>query len=779
MNTSTIKSSLILIAISLGLIALVACTGSSGVENSNNSATQSDVNIQTLPWYFSASAIPTSITLIEASARLIQENGDGKLAIDLYSLANKTAGFSFTPSTPWDWSKEGQFAFAIDIANPKSSSVHLYVSAKDTAGKSHNRSFVVPAQSSDTYFMSLNDPDLSVNTGIRSNPNNWVTPYTPIIWRYGTKKIDLSQVANITFDVRGVHEDKHLLIDNVRLIKPKKLNAEYLVGLVDKFGQNAKLSFNNKIESNEQLQAFNEKEQSSFTHNVPDGRSKFNGWASGPKLEATGYFRTDKYQGKWTFVDPEGYLFFSNGIANVRMSNTSTITGYDFDKKYIKQRETGDFTPEDSIGLNRAPQTAWSSRHISSDIRANMFTWLPSYDESLASHYGYRREVHTGAIKKGETFSFYSANLARKYNSNDPAVFMTKWRNTTVDRMLDWGFTSFGNWIDPSFYQLNRIPYFANGWIIGDFKTVSSGNDYWSPLPDPFDPVFKERALVTANKIAQEVQNNPWCVGVFIDNEKSWGQEGSIKAHYAIAINTLKVDAKDSPTKVQFVAYLKQKYPTIETLNDTWKTTISSWNELETGVTLTAYNDLLITDLSAMLSLYAQQYFAVVHDAVQQTMPNHMYMGARFADWGMTDEIRKAAAKYTDVMSYNYYKEAITAQAWGFLADIDKPSIIGEFHNGSIDSGLFNPGLIHAESQTDRGKKYQEYVYSVIDNPYLIGSHWFQYIDSPLTGRAYDGENYNVGFVSVTDTPYQPLVDAAKEVNTRIYTRRFNNDKTQ
>jgi hypothetical protein len=43
----------------------------------------------------------------------------------------------------------------------------------------------------------------------------------------------------------------------------------------------------------------------------------------------------------------------------------------------------------------------------------------------------------------------------------------------------------------------------------------------------------------------------------------------------------------------------------------------------------------------------------------------------------------------------------------------------------------------------------------VIRNPWFVGAHWFQYVDSPLTGRSYDGENYNVGFVSVADIPYR------------------------
>ena len=109
------------------------------------------------------------------------------------------------------------------------------------------------------------------------------------------------------------------------------------------------------------------------------------------------------------------------------------------------------------------------------------------------------------------------------------------------------------------FYQLNKFPYFANGWIIGDFKKVSSGADYWSPLPDPFDPVFKERAQATISVIAQEVKNNPWCIGVFIDNEKSWGRTGSVESQYGIVIHTLARDKSESPTKAKFVQLMQAK----------------------------------------------------------------------------------------------------------------------------------------------------------------------------------------------------------------------------
>lgn len=750
----------------IALCALTACTPS-------ESDTQAS-NEERILWDFEDEAILSSIKAQHSHIAIHPIDGDNKLVVNLHAKAHHKPSFTLEPKSPWNWSALERFALAMEIENPLPSSVHIYITAEDSDGQAHNRSYALPAQSKATYYMELNGESVNIQTGIRSNPPSWETDYTPLTWRWGSRRLNLTAVERLKFAVHGNLEDRKLIIDDLRIITPNKVDPNYLTGLVDQYGQNAKQGFENKITSDAQLIALHQEEQQTLSHTPPPGRSKYNGWLDGPKLEATGFFRTEKYKGKWSLVDPEGYLFFSNGIANIRMANTSTVTGYDFDSNYITPRSPKDYTPEDSIGLNPAPSEAWPSRHVTSSLRADMFTWLPTYNEPLGQHFGYRREVHTGAIPKGETYSFYRANLARKYQNHTPDELINQWRDTTVDRMLSWGFTSFGNWVDPMFYQLDRLPYFANGWIIGDFKTVSSGNDYWSPLPDPFDPVFKERAQVTAKKIASEVQNNPWCVGVFIDNEKSWGGEGTVEQHYGIVINTLQSDASQSPTKSAFVSILKQKYNSIENLNTQWEAQFSSWERFAEKAVITQFTPAAQQDFSTLLQAFADQYFSVVRDAVKQHLPNHMYLGARFADWGMTPELRAASAKYADVMSYNYYKEGINESFWTFLEEIDKPSIIGEFHNGALDSGLLNPGVVHAASQHDRGKRYKAYMHSVIDNPYFVGAHWFQYIDSPFTGRAYDGENYNVGFVSVADIPYQPLVDAAKEVNEQIYTRRFS-----
>jgi hypothetical protein len=52
-------------------------------------------------------------------------------------------------------------------------------------------------------------------------------------------------------------------------------------------------------------------------------------------------------------------------------------------------------------------------------------------------------------------------------------------------------------------------------------------------------------------------------------------------------------------------------------------------------------------------------------------------------------------------------------------------------------------------------------------NPSLVGTHWFQWLDEPNTGRN-DGENYNIGFVDVADRPYTELVAAAQATHRRL-----------
>ena len=94
--------------------------------------------------------------------------------------------------------------------------------------------------------------------------------------------------------------------------------------------------------------------------------------------------------------------------------------------------------------------------------------------------------------------------------------------------------------------------------------------------------------------------------------------------------------------------------------------------------------------------------------------------------------------------------------------------IIGEFHFGALDRGLFHVGLKATKDQNDRAAKYRDYLEGALKNPWLVGAHWFEYRDEPLTGR-FDGENYQIGFVDICDNPYPETIAAARDIGARMY----------
>jgi hypothetical protein len=138
----------------------------------------------------------------------------------------------------------------------------------------------------------------------------------------------------------------------------------------------------------------------------------------------------------------------------------------------------------------------------------------------------------------------------------------------------------------------------------------------------------------------------------------------------------------------------------------------------------------------------------------------------RFGDTPAS-EIIVASKKYFDVFSINHYGyEAPLDEIQRIYDQTGLPVIIGEFHFGTPGRGLA-PGLAQTSNMEERAVAYRYYVEKAASHPALIGAHWFQWIDQPSTGR-FDGENYNIGLVDVTDRPYPDMIKASKETFGRL-----------
>ena len=487
--------------------------------------------------------------------------------------------------------------------------------------------------------------------------------------------------------------------------------------MIDKYGQFKHRDWPGKIYDDDDLKKAITAEKADMAANPsPKDRNQYGGWTAGPRHEATGHFRTEKIDGKWWLVDPEGYLFWSHGTNCVITGNANT------------------------------PLTD----------RAYYFEDLPSKEGTFASCYstGSSRMAYY-QNKSYESFDYSLANIIRKYGEN--------WADTYNDlvhkRLRSWGMNTIANWSSPQFYSMQRTPYTENLNIRS--QAIRGSEGYWGQFIDPFDPQFRQSIKESANRAARTSGLDPWCIGYFVQNEISWGNETSL----ALAAF---VSPADQPVKIAMVEHLKQKYDTIEKLNAVWQTQHKSWNDL---LQSNVRPDIQYSreDLVECYRLIAEQYFRVIKEELHAACPDKLYLGCRFSGGNNVATIE--ASKYCDVISFNIYRYNL--DSFTLPEGIDKPCIIGEFHFGALDRGMIHTGLCPTESQEARAAAYEKYVLSALNNRYLVGTHWFQYQDQATTGRGLDGENYQIGLLSVCDSPYPETIEAVRKIGNNMYELRY------
>ncbi len=133
-----------------------------------------------------------------------------------------------------------------------------------------------------------------------------------------------------------------------------------------------------------------------------------------------------------------------------------------------------------------------------------------------------------------------------------------------------------------------------------------------------------------------------------------------------------------------------------------------------------------------------------------------MLLGGRFAI--ATPEAIEACARHCDVLSFNFYvREPQHGYDFATLRTLDKPVLVTEFHFGSRDRGPFWGGVAETYKEEERGPAYAHFLATALEEPAIVGVHWFQYLDQPASGRLLDGENGHFGLVAITDRPWPGL----------------------
>jgi hypothetical protein len=390
------------------------------------------------------------------------------------------------------------------------------------------------------------------------------------------------------------------------------------------------------------------------------------------KARATGFFRCEKIDGRWWFVDPDGHFFLSAG---------SDV------------------------------MTPWMETRT--DGRSSLFQSTPPAELQSPR----RREREAGA-------SFFTWNLFRRYGSD----WLPKWADRTVQRMDAWGLNTVANWSHNALWDSKKKAYAIP---LGRWETAVN----YLGLPDVFSDEFLRNVDESARRQCESRKDDPWLLGYFLANEPPFPQKEQQTAQLILS-------GQDTATQRELKRWLAE------------------------GDTPERRNEFVDRAL--------ERYIQVTSDAVRKYDPNHLNLGMRSGGRPTDAEIR--AARAFDVYSVNIYDYEVKADRVRRIAELTgKPILIGEFHFGTPGRGLA-ASLVQVRDQAERGVAYRYYVENAFAMPEMIGTHWFQWADQPSTGR-FDGENYNIGLVDVTDRPYPELIEALKAAHRRLYRVHLGQEK--
>jgi len=657
-----------------------------------------------------------------------------------------------TPQTgAWDWSQSGMMSLRIQSA--MNWAVTVYVQIQSNDGKTLVSRVDLPAGPAQTLLVPLTATS-PLSQGMKAGP---LMPMTidgqRILLASSSGELDRSQVVSVSLSMDQPKAAQSLLLERFGVQDEGEVIKAAYGNLVDAYGQSTRGKWPEKVANDEQLKSAAAKEQQQLktwlAEREKSSLDKFGGLNKGPAFKASGFFRTEKLDGRWYLVTPEGHPFYSLGVNTVSPEVNQT---------YVAGREY-------------------------------MFEALPKADEPLAVHFGEGDNRGGNGVDQGRGFGngrwydFYGANLQRLYGEPCAATATTEkapatpckatideqqWTRHTLDRLQAWGFNTVGNWSAPQLGDAERVPYTLPLSIVGDYASISTGNDWWGGMPDPFDPRFAmatERAVAIA---ARDHRDDPWLIGYFADNELAWAGPGDDpKSRYALAYGTLKMTT-DVPAKRAFLKQLRDKYRNQAGLSKAWGIDLPAWELMEDpGFEAPLPNPEhpeIEADYKYFQKVFADTYFKTISDSLKWHAPNQLLLGGRFAI--STPEAVASCAQYCDVLSFNMYTlKPQDGYDFAALRSLDKPVLITEFNFGSTDRGPFWGGVTPLSKEEDRGPAYANFLKQALSEPSIVGVHWFQYLDQPVTGRLLDGENGHFGLVGVTDLPYQGFVDTVRKSN--------------
>jgi len=307
-----------------------------------------------------------------------------------------------------------------------------------------------------------------------------------------------------------------------------------------------------------------------------------------------------------------------------------------------------------------------------------------------------------------------------------------------VSLLQDWGFNTAACWSSPSVWD--------------DMYVVDQIYPGFIPHQhDVFEASFWHGWIMDLlrNEVKPFLQKKNF-IGYFLDNEPAWNDQQIFAFYLRLA--------RHRPGSRALVAYLKLFYQgSIQQLNRAWGTSYASFDNIPGTRPPKQYSvpmrqGLLKAWRIEVVATYYRRYAAIV----RALDPDHLILGIRYQ--GVPDmDLFKALTPYFDVNSindYNRYGHVDPAYAALYEAT-GKPLMLTEFSfSGFPHPGYQSALFVDVYTQDNRGRGYHKYVLQAARAPFMVGMHWFMWMDYTPQDQAMGGHlpDKNVGLVSSDET---------------------------
>jgi hypothetical protein len=368
----------------------------------------------------------------------------------------------------------------------------------------------------------------------------------------------------------------------------------------------------------------------------------------------------------------------------------------------------------------------------------------------------------------------YHENMKKRHGSEQA------WAQETLQRLKSWNFNILA--ANHSLYlRYQGLPYIEN--ILGMGQGFAAIDDlvkqvHWTGFPNVFSPRWQQWCDWMAYQRCAPLRDDPWLIGYFLDNELEWF--GKDYKPWGLAIEALKRPPKHA-SRVALAQLLRDRYRNdVQAFNRAWDARIRDFDEIaHSEQPPTIRTKAAEEDGIAFTRLAAERYFRTCAEAIRKHDPNHLILGCRFA--GEAPPILDIAGKYCDVVSINTYPR-IDLRA-GRVLDWEerlreyhrqsrRPLMITEWSFPALDSGLpckHGAGM-RVDTQQQRAECFRIFQSAVFRLPFMVGSDFFMWVDEPAPGISSTfPEDSNYGLVNEQGEPYKILVQAATELQGKVY----------